>query len=279
MERSYRCDKDGLSKGAWTALEDQILIDYVKDHGEGRWGKLSRETGLKRCGKSCRLRWLNYLRPEIKRGNITEDEEDLIIRLHKLLGNRWTLIAGRLPGRTDNEIKNYWNSVLRKKAQESNSERSRNEWKMTKDTEKAVPSLKMDSNFIQNGLTPTSCINNEQLGTTNTLAEPFISGVEATNMEVKSDSSNGFLPITRENDMTWNFIRDLNAGELGISEFLHTDFSKLCELNTTIFDCTSGCRNGSLMSTSTAEAPSNLQEWLNDWAADDNCLPEAAFGP
>ncbi|VVA11730.1 PREDICTED: mRNAion [Prunus dulcis] len=244
MGRSYRCDKDGLSKGAWTALEDQILIEYVKDHGEGRWEKLSRETGLKRCGKSCRLRWLNYLRPEIKRGNITEDEEDLIIRLHKLLGNR-----------------------------------SRNEWKTTKDTEKAVPSLKMDSHFIQNGLTPTSCINNEQLGTTNTLAEPFISGVEATNIEVKSDSSDGFLPITRENDMTWNFIRDLNAGELGISEFLHTDFSKLCELNTTIFDCTSGCRNGSLMSTSTAEAPLKLQEWLNDWAADDNCLPEAAFGP
>ncbi|XP_034203746.1 transcription factor MYB1-like [Prunus dulcis] len=279
MGRSYRCDKDGLSKGAWTALEDQILIEYVKDHGEGRWEKLSRETGLKRCGKSCRLRWLNYLRPEIKRGNITEDEEDLIIRLHKLLGNRWTLIAGRLPGRTDTEIKNYWNSALRKKAQESHSERSRNEWKTTKDTEKAVPSLKMDSHFIQNGLTPTSCINNEQLGTTNTLAEPFISGVEATNIEVKSDSSDGFLPITRENDMTWNFIRDLNAGELGISEFLHTDFSKLCELNTTIFDCTSGCRNGSLMSTSTAEAPLKLQEWLNDWAADDNCLPEAAFGP
>ncbi|XP_021824185.1 myb-related protein 306-like [Prunus avium] len=192
---------------------------------------------------------------------------------------RWTLIAGRLPGRTDNEIKNYWNSVLRKRAQESHSERSRNEWKTTVDTEKAVPSLKMDSHLIQNGLTPTSWINNKQLGTTNTLAEPLISGVEATNMEAKSDSSYGFLPITRENDMTRNFIRDLNAGELGISEFLHTDFSKLCELNTTIFDCTSGCRNGSLMSTSTAEAPLYLQEWLNDWAADDNCLPEAALGP
>ncbi|MED6150392.1 hypothetical protein PIB30_071815, partial [Stylosanthes scabra] len=70
---------------------------------------------LKRCGKSCRLRWMNYLRPDIKRGNISEDEEDLIIRLHKLLGNRWSLIAGRLPGRTDNEIKNYWNSILSKK--------------------------------------------------------------------------------------------------------------------------------------------------------------------
>lgn len=72
-------------------------------------------TGLLRCGKSCRLRWMNYLRPDIKRGNIGPEEEDLIIRLHCLLGNRWSLIAGRLPGRTDNEIKNYWNSHLSKK--------------------------------------------------------------------------------------------------------------------------------------------------------------------
>lgn len=72
-------------------------------------------SGLLRCGKSCRLRWMNYLRPDIKRGNIEPDEDDLIIRLHALLGNRWSLIAGRLPGRTDNEIKNYWNTHLSKK--------------------------------------------------------------------------------------------------------------------------------------------------------------------
>lgn len=72
-------------------------------------------AGLLRCGKSCRLRWMNYLRPDIKRGNITPDEDDLIIRMHSLLGNRWSLIAGRLPGRTDNEIKNYWNTHLIKK--------------------------------------------------------------------------------------------------------------------------------------------------------------------
>lgn len=71
--------------------------------------------GLLRCGKSCRLRWMNYLRPGIKRGNFSQDEEDLIIRLHSLLGNRWSLIAGRLPGRTDNEIKNYWNTHVIKK--------------------------------------------------------------------------------------------------------------------------------------------------------------------
>lgn len=77
--------------------------------------KLVLGAGLLRCGKSCRLRWMNYLRPDIKRGNITPDEDDLIIRMHSLLGNRWSLIAGRIPGRTDNEIKNYWNTHLCKK--------------------------------------------------------------------------------------------------------------------------------------------------------------------
>ncbi|KAL8102643.1 transcription factor MYB1-like [Apium graveolens] len=116
MGRSPCCSKVGLNKGVWTSDEDKILTDYVQLHGEGRWRNLPKRAGLKRCGKSCRLRWLNYLRPDIKRGNISDDEEDLIIRLHKLLGNRWSLIAGRLPGRTDNEIKNYWNTSLRKKA-------------------------------------------------------------------------------------------------------------------------------------------------------------------
>ncbi|CAN1227894.1 Transcription factor MYB1, partial [Linum perenne] len=72
-------------------------------------------SGLNRCRKSCRLRWLNYLKPNIKRGEFQEDEIDLMIRLHKLLGNRWSLIAGRLPGRTANDVKNYWNTHQMKK--------------------------------------------------------------------------------------------------------------------------------------------------------------------
>ncbi|KAF4368936.1 hypothetical protein F8388_021548 [Cannabis sativa] len=117
MGRSPCCSKEGLNRGAWTAMEDRILSEYIKVHGEGKWRSLPKRAGLKRCGKSCRLRWLNYLRPDIKRGNISPDEEELIIRLHNLLGNRWSLIAGRLPGRTDNEIKNYWNTNIGKKVQ------------------------------------------------------------------------------------------------------------------------------------------------------------------
>ncbi|MED6221617.1 Transcription factor myb1 [Stylosanthes scabra] len=111
------CSSKGqdLNRGAWVAEEDNILMDYIRVHGHGKWSTLPQKAGLKRCGKSCRLRWMNYLRPGIKRGNMSEDEKDLIIRLHNLLGNRWSLIAGRLPGRTDNEIKNYWNSILSKK--------------------------------------------------------------------------------------------------------------------------------------------------------------------
>ncbi|KAM1114776.1 hypothetical protein ACFX13_005576 [Malus domestica] len=109
------CAKVGLKRGPWTPEEDELLANYIKKEGEGRWRTLPKRAGLLRCGKSCRLRWMNYLRPSVKRGQIAPDEEDLILRLHRLLGNRWSLIAGRIPGRTDNEIKNYWNTHLSKK--------------------------------------------------------------------------------------------------------------------------------------------------------------------
>ncbi|KAF7806091.1 transcription factor WER-like [Senna tora] len=102
-------------KGLWSSEEDRVLMDYVKQQGVGKWNRIAKLTGLKRCGKSCRLRWINYLSPDVKRGGFTEEEDDLIIRLHNLLGNRWSLIAGRVPGRTDNQVKNYWNTHLSKK--------------------------------------------------------------------------------------------------------------------------------------------------------------------
>ncbi|KAJ7545758.1 hypothetical protein O6H91_08G008700 [Diphasiastrum complanatum] len=115
MGRTPCCSKVGMRKGLWKLEEDQVLLRHIQKHGEGNWRALPKQAGLLRCGKSCRLRWLNYLRPSTKRGNISEDEESLIVTLHSLLGNRWSLIAGRIPGRTDNEIKNYWNTHLSKK--------------------------------------------------------------------------------------------------------------------------------------------------------------------
>ncbi|GLU03084.1 hypothetical protein SLE2022_203020 [Rubroshorea leprosula] len=102
-------------KGLWTEEEDRILSEYVRVHGIGHWNRVPKFTSLRRYGRSCRMRWLNYLCPSVKRGGFSEEEEDLIIRLHKLLGNRWSLIARRMPGRTDNQVKNYWNTHLRKK--------------------------------------------------------------------------------------------------------------------------------------------------------------------
>ncbi|KAL5972961.1 hypothetical protein ACLOJK_039768 [Asimina triloba] len=82
---------------------------------------IMRGAGLLRCGKSCRFRWTNYLRPDVKRGNYSKEEEETIIRLHALLGNRWSMIAAKLPGRTDNEIKNVWNTQLKYRIKQSST--------------------------------------------------------------------------------------------------------------------------------------------------------------
>ncbi|XP_010037524.2 myb-related protein Hv33 [Eucalyptus grandis] len=104
-----------LRKGLWSPEEDEKLFNYISRHGLGCWSSVPKLAGLQRCGKSCRLRWINYLRPDLKRGMFSQQEEDLIITLHAALGNRWAQIATQLPGRTDNEIKNFWNSYVRKK--------------------------------------------------------------------------------------------------------------------------------------------------------------------
>ncbi|KAB2605986.1 transcription factor MYB86-like [Pyrus ussuriensis x Pyrus communis] len=105
----------GLKKGPWTAAEDQILMDYVRKHGEGNWNSVQRNSGLNRCGKSCRLRWANHLRPNLKKGSFSPDEERLILELHSKYGNKWARMASQLPGRTDNEIKNHWNTRVKRR--------------------------------------------------------------------------------------------------------------------------------------------------------------------
>nr|AGN52105.1 MYB-related transcription factor [Salvia miltiorrhiza]AGN52215.1 MYB-related transcription factor [Salvia miltiorrhiza] len=107
-----------LKKGAWSSHEDSLLINYIAIHGEGRWNFVARDSGLRRTGKSCRLRWKNYLQPNVRRGNFTLEEQLRIMELHCLYGNRWSRIAKFLPYRTDNEIKNYWRSRVVKHAKQ-----------------------------------------------------------------------------------------------------------------------------------------------------------------
>ncbi|EXC20625.1 Protein ODORANT1 [Morus notabilis] len=115
MGRQPCCDKVGLKKGPWTAEEDKKLINFILTNGQCCWRAVPKLAGLLRCGKSCRLRWTNYLRPDLKRGLLSDSEEKMVIDLHAQLGNRWSKIASHLPGRTDNEIKNHWNTHIKKK--------------------------------------------------------------------------------------------------------------------------------------------------------------------
>ncbi|XVE88636.1 hypothetical protein DITRI_Ditri19aG0085400 [Diplodiscus trichospermus] len=225
MGRRPCCAKEGLNRGAWTAMEDKILTDYIKIHGEGQWRNLPKRAGLKRCGKSCRLRWLNYLRPDIKRGNITQDEEELIIRLHKLLGNRWSLIAGRLPGRTDNEIKNYWNTNIGKKFRGQQirklkpSHQAQNEADPTIETSFKQPS-KANSNPCVIRTKATRCtkvfINRP---------EPLL---EDTKPPLPEEPESSELVPKEDNDPL-NFMIDFEVDENFLSEFLNSELSQLLQ--------------------------------------------------
>ncbi|KAJ1264145.1 hypothetical protein BS78_09G240300 [Paspalum vaginatum] len=122
MQQAVQPEAAVPRKGPWTAEEDHVLVNYVAAHGEGSWNRLARAAGLNRTGKSCRLRWLNYLRPDVRRGNLTAEEQQLIVSLQARWGNKWSRIAKHLPGRTDNEVKNFWRTRIQVKNKHTNKD-------------------------------------------------------------------------------------------------------------------------------------------------------------
>ncbi|XP_030441097.1 transcription factor MYB1-like [Syzygium oleosum] len=257
MGRSPCCEKEGLNRGAWTAQEDRILTDYIRAHCEGGWRNLPKKAGLKRCGKSCRLRWLNYLRPDIKRGNITADEEELIIRLHKLLGNRWSLIAGRLPGRTDNEIKNYWNTIVSKKVKDQP--------KPTKETKI------MKSKIITNSQPATQVVRTKALKCSRVLlltppqARPQVMHQQQQHRCLDTDTATqtNAVPMAKNKNADGkvpclaggedHLAMDFDLGEIDLAELLNSDLSDKFRC----FDC---CNYGSYNNTSSTSSNSSSEQ-------------------
>ncbi|XP_057433922.1 transcription factor MYB1-like [Lotus japonicus] len=237
MGRSPCCSKKGLNRGAWTSQEDKILRDYVHLHGQGKWRNLPQSAGLKRCGKSCRLRWLNYLKPGIKRGNISTDEEELIIRLHKLLGNRWSLIAGRLPGRTDNEIKNYWNTYLCKKVQDGvgGDSKTKAPSSQEKSHQPKPQSILENNNVIRTKASkcsklllidpPFPCASSmqKQSDFMVELIKPEAEPLLVVDIAAANDDD--------EKELSTDLLLDFDIGEICLSDFFNSDFWEVPDFN------------------------------------------------
>ncbi|XP_022756357.1 transcription factor MYB8-like [Durio zibethinus] len=178
MGRAPCCDKANVRRGPWSPEEDATLKTYVETHGTGgNWIALPQKAGLKRCGKSCRLRWLNYLRPDIKHGGFTEEEDNIICTLYSQMGSRWSLIASQLPGRTDNEVKNYWNTKLKKKL------------------------LSGKSSFNNNGFVPA----NTNIPPQQAASQPCLPKAETYNLDCSTSQSHISTPLSISTDVGYGF--------------------------------------------------------------------------
>ncbi|KAJ4906986.1 Transcription factor RAX2 [Raphanus sativus] len=153
MGRAPCCDKANVKRGPWSPEEDAKLKDYIEKQG----------TGLRRCGKSCRLRWLNYLRPNIRHGDFSEEEDYIICSLFASIGSRWSVIAAHLHGRTDNDIKNYWNTKLKKKLIATTAPQPHHLLAITSSSSSSSPSSSSHYNMINNLLPYDPSISTNQL--------------------------------------------------------------------------------------------------------------------
>ena len=123
-ERWKKVINPNLVKGSWTRREDEIIMSFVAQHGPKHWKQLSNLLPG-RAGKQCRERWMNQLNPNINHSVWTQEEDLLLLNLHAQFGNKWVKIASQMPGRSDNSVKNRWNSTVKKMNQNSNSDLSK----------------------------------------------------------------------------------------------------------------------------------------------------------
>ncbi|KAJ6988665.1 transcription factor MYB14 [Populus alba] len=224
MVRAPCCEKMGLKRGPWTPEEDQILISYVQKYGHSNWRALPKQAGLQRCGKSCRLRWVNYLRPDIKRGNFSEEEEETIIKLHEILGNRWSAIASRLPGRTDNEIKNVWHTHLLKRLKQNGESKSQqhmpdchlNDNKLSQSANSTIPSLSgcKSTEYAQMSPQPSSSDHSSVTDTSATTSETNNTGL----IKVENIDSSEIYPVIDED--FWSEAEMVENSGMPTSNFL-----------------------------------------------------------
>ncbi|KAL3812243.1 hypothetical protein ACJIZ3_013511 [Penstemon smallii] len=206
-----------LRRGPWTVEEDFTLINYIAHHGEGRWNSLARSAGLKRTGKSCRLRWLNYLRPDVRRGDITLEEQLLILELHSRWGNRWSKIAQHLPGRTDNEIKNYWRTRVQKHAKQLKCDVNSKQFKDTMRylwMPRLVERIQAASSAAAAAVAtcPTTTNNNNQMGTSPQFVLPHSNfGAGVSNSSAAAASSESFgTPVSEITECNYNNYHQVN---------------------------------------------------------------------
>ncbi|PON98679.1 MYB transcription factor [Trema orientale] len=202
MVRAPCCEKMGLKKGPWTPEEDQILISFVQKYGHGNWRALPKQAGLLRCGKSCRLRWINYLRPDIKRGNFTREEEETIIKLHEMLGNRWSAIAARLPGRTDNEIKNVWHTHLKKRLNNSDTDKdySAKRHRTTRGDKTKVTVQSESSDHLHASATSGSHVNSPQPCSSSDLSSLTDTSFGAEETTNDNDQNDSMVIVVKDDD-------------------------------------------------------------------------------
>ncbi|KAK9749185.1 hypothetical protein RND81_02G107900 [Saponaria officinalis] len=201
--KNYCCGKNRISitndgelikKGPWNSEEDQVLINHVEKYGPSNWSSIRSKGLLHRTGKSCRLRWVNKLRPDLKRCKFTAEEERMVIELQSEIGNKWATIATHLKGRTDNDVKNFWSSRQKRLARvfRSNFPQFHKRFKS---------STRNPSIFIEEKTSskPQSSTSSSHTGTTSatiqTTAFPDISNPECPTSEANNEINLRQIPL------------------------------------------------------------------------------------